>query len=282
MSETGERGGRVGVTESGRLLTDLQEIMEFDARLWEVTKELALRTGSVLRVPSESYVNWGIGITDSNRADLKRLADQYRQKDRDERQAGMGTAAEKTELVRQTRSAMAMTLAYIVKELITAGDYEKGEIHICDLAAGHARAASAVANALKSEQGVLARTVFHLVDLNGSKLDKDKHSLSCFNPAAIKCYPMNDEDFLGEHEGQLDIILSLGRLHKKSFPDVYGGIARSLKEGGSLVSADWHSSLCDNPEHIYRLMERMRIGTRRLEMFQDLFGNGLRRLPIEG
>jgi hypothetical protein len=258
------------------LITSIEEICDFDRRLWEVTKGLPVRTGSVLRVGEDDLPYWGIGVSPENRESLKELADEfrlkdYRERDRDPHSGG----AEDSHFKEKMFLAMRSYMAFVVREIIASLDDGKREFHICDLACGFGELSTSVAVSLRHQMttaATLDRTTFHLVDYSETRLGVARSRLNHFQPYDITVNPMNDEEFLTGSPGEFDVIISLGHLHKKPFGEIYPRMGAALKSDGFVVSGDWHSSLCKHPLNTYTLLEMMGVEDRRLDMFRQLMG----------
>ncbi len=88
MVENHASGSSSSQAEKGnggeRLITDISEIIRLDERLWDVTRGLPIKLGSLTRLPSDSYLNWGIGLTDENKAELASMSRFWYDKDIEE------------------------------------------------------------------------------------------------------------------------------------------------------------------------------------------------------
>ena len=257
--------------------SSIDEIREFDARFCEITKGLPIRTGSISRVPSDAYSRWGIEVTPENRTALAEMAEAFRRKDYEDRRLyGPTSQYEDTPFTNSTKTNLARVIGKVVMEIMKSLDDGARSFKICDLAPGRGRASTAIATALRGDRstwGILSRTTFNLVDYSDIFLPNARASLEHFQPEGVRAHSIKDEDFLVENGDQFDVVVSLCHFHKKPFPDVYGKVFSALREGGVLVSGDWHSSICNHPSNIYHLFEKMRIETRRLDMFGSLMGD---------
>ena len=265
---------------SNHVFTSVEDICEFDKEVWEVTKGLPIRTGSILRVPSESYSQWRMGLTEENREKLAEMADEFRKKDYKERERNPNIEnVQKTSESISMRDSMARVIGHIVKEVMGALDKSKREFSICELATGRGHASSAIAAALWGDSKtstLLKRTSFYLVDYSGKKLEDVRGQLETYSPKHIHLDFSNDDDFLKGTRERFDIVVSLCHFHKKPFlQDTLKGIHDILTDKGVLVSGDWHSRLCNHPSDIYHLLEMMGAEAARLNLFRDLFGRFL-------
>jgi SAM-dependent methyltransferase len=265
---------------STHVFTSIEDICEFDRMVWEATRELPIRTGSILRVPSEAYGRWRVGLTDKNREELAEMADEFRRKDYRERERDPRIEnVQKTSESLSMRDSMARVIGHLVKEVMGALNKPKREFTICDLAAGRGYASSAIAAALWADSGtssLLEKTSFYLVDYSGKKLENVRRQLETYSPKRINLHISNDDDFLNSTRERFDIVVSLCHFHKKPFLlDTLNGINGILMDKGVLVSGDWHSMLCDQPYYVYNLLERLGVESARLKHFRDLFGRFL-------
>lgn len=260
--------------------TDFNDICEFDKNTWEVLKDLPIRTGSLLRVPSEYYEYWRIRITEENRQQLIDEHNRFREQDYQERERDTDISGrEKTSLSISMRDSMTRFMAVITKELMQASDDGKREFNILDLATGAGQTVSAIASALwidLTTRELLERTSFHLVDYSGRKLDRAEEELRSYGPNRIEVYKKRDDIFLDITPERFDIVLSLCHFHKKPFlQDTLERVYKVLAKKGVLISGDWHSTLCNHPIYILQLLERMGIDAWRVNLFRDLFNEFL-------
>lgn len=273
-------------TSEPRLLTSIEDIERFDMEYWEVTKGLPFRTGSILRAPSSAYGNWGILVTDENRGKLSQMADFFREKDIVERESNQEIEKiEKSSQSASIRGRMAKMIGDMTKEVLRSVDNGRREFRVCNLGASTGQVAIAVAAALNRDSrtaDILPRTTFYLVDYSGRKLDMARKGLEMYKPGQIRTEPKRDNEFFGETGLEFDAVVCLGHLHKKPFLDVLANIHSSLVEKGVLVSGDWHSSLCDEPYFMYRLLDMMGTERRRLDMFRELMGTLLKPATASG
>ena len=269
-------------TKPMQLLTSIADLKKLDAMFWEVTKDLPLRPGSIFKVPSESYQNWRIGLTPENEAEIESLSDYYVRKDYVDRRLFKGSeSAIRTPFGQSVVASMARTMGHIVEEILRSSDDGKSTVNILDIATGRGRTSCAIAAALTMENAtremLMKRTVFHLVDYNGEMLKRAQDNLRQFAPARIQSYHYSDEEFFNEDSvtvPEFDVVASLCHFSKKSFKDrIFRKIEKFLKPGGIVISGDWHSSLCDHPSYVYRLLEKMGLERERLKKFRDLFGD---------
>ncbi len=259
------------------LLTDFDEIMQFDRDFWEITKGLPVRTGSLTRLSEGNFARWGIGITEGNRELIRKEGDRFRKKDYEE--IGRDSTIESMEAEiwsTMTERSMMRVMAHFSVEVLTALDDGERTFNICELASDYGQMSINVASSLFADPkkaGILARTNFMLVDYLQNRLDIASSKLGQYRPASVAVAQQNDDEFLDATTAKYDIILSLCHLHKKPFlGDTLGKVQGVLAKKGVLISGDWHSSLSAHPLIICELLQSMGVDSWRLNLFRKMFG----------
>jgi len=163
--------------------------------------------------------------------------------------------------------------------MMRSRDNGKREFHICDIPAREGHLSAAIAHALRRDsdtEGLLSRTVFHLVDISWQKLDKAEETLRQFRAKSQKC-PVEDEALFRQLDsGTYDFIVTLGHLHHKPFLVQYlEELNRVLADDGALISADWHSPLCSHPAYVLTLLQNLGVEPARLDMFRGVMAEQL-------
>jgi len=218
--EGGEDGKKIYETVGpSHHFTKFEDICEFDEAFWEVTKELPIRTGSILRLSSEAYSRWRVKVTEENKEQLVERYDEFRLKDYRERDNNREIKnVEKTPFSRTMRNSMVRIMGHLAKEIMLSRDDGEMEHTVCDLACGLGQSVSALASALYAEEetrGLLERTRFYLVDYSAAKLDKVRETLLKYNAAEVELRAVKDTRFLDNTSKEFDIIMSLCHFHKK-------------------------------------------------------------------
>jgi hypothetical protein len=270
-----------------RLITSLNEIVEFDRKLREITEGLPrpVRLGSILRLPEIAYQNWGIGITDGNRSQLAALASSFYLMDAEESRIGRFDNDDlhwlKKDLASGTQESMATFISRFVREAMLSMDDGSRTFRIANVASGRGRLCSAVVTALQDDpdsEKLLERTEFHLVD-SSEKLARAENNLRGLGIRTVS-HTMTDGPFLSQSGEEFDFVLALSHLHRKPFLAGYLSRVHSrLSEGGLLISGDWHSTLCHTPSYVYELLERLGLENNRLNLFDELMGPLMREKP---
>ncbi len=275
----GEPGGGPGEAPASMKLS-IGEIIEFDKRLREVTEGLSrpIRIGSLLRLPELAYQNWGIAVEESERAELAALAGRFYSMDADEGRAGRLDRDSlhwlKKSMISVEMDGMADIISRMVKEMAMSMDDGKRVFRIASIASGAGKLCSAIATALQEEpesEALLSRIEFHLID-NYEKIMQAELNLMGYR-ARLVPHPVSDNEFLETTEGGFDFMVALSHLHRKPF--LAGYLAKmnaKLAPGGVLISGDWHSRLCHNPQTVYELLDRLGVDPVRLNLFDELMG----------
>jgi len=285
MNERAQSSGGDGISSSTNgnsspPATSITEIEKLNNDLIKVTKHHPICIGAVYKVDSQSYPNWGFEATKENMAELMRTAGCYYRKDYSERRRnGSIEQMLKTDFKVTHERRMAEFIAVTVREMMRSMDDGTRQFHICDIPAREGNLSVAIAHALRRDnetEKILSRTVFHLVDISGHKLDKAEDNLSQFSGTSEKCITEDEVLFKQLDPGTFDIIVTLGHLHHKPFLVQYlTEMNPMLKDDGALVIADWHSPLCTHPAHILSLLQNIGLEPYRLDMFREIMGNQL-------
>jgi|GEM_PF-1269186 len=260
--------------------TSLAEIEKLNQALITVTQGLPVCIGSVYKVDSLSYPNWGFAVTEDNIDAIRRQAEFYYNKDYAERRLnGNIEYLLKTDFTVTHEKRMTEFVAVTIREMMRSRDNGKREFHICDVPARDGHLSAAIAHALRRDsdtEGMLSRTVFHLVDISWQKLDKAQETLRQFGAKSEKC-PISDEALFRQLDaGNYDLIVTLGHLHHKPLLVEYlKELNRILTDDGALVIADWHSPLCSHPANVLSLLQYLWLEPARLDMFRGIMAEQL-------
>ncbi len=287
MVENHASGSSSSQAEKGnggeRLITDISEIIRLDERLWDVTRGLPIKLGSLTRLPSDSYLNWGIGLTDENKAELASMSRFWYDKDIEEDMAHDFCVKDKEELMltRQMESIQARmkrSIAHIVSSMSASTSTEKEKLVIADISAKDSSLCYNIITDMMDLSGnpdIHKKLEFHIINPSARTLESSKRLLKDLG-VRTTLFLMDGGDYLKEQEpGSIDFIVSLPFLHRKSFHDYAVHMEAALSPGGAAVIGDFHSPLFSHPFNVYRLLDRMGLDPRRLDMFKEIFGKRL-------
>ena len=267
------------------LLTSVDAIKDYDERLWDVTRSLPIKLGSVLRLPSSAYAAWNIGLTDENKVELAEISRRCYERDyeEDRRFAGNNPAKQdlmSTPLMESIEGRMRRSISSIVAEMATEFllGSSRRRLVIADISANNASLCIEIASAIceaTSNPDNFNRLDFHIAHKSPTQLENTVDLLKDHKFRA-KAYLLDGEDFLAEQrESSVDYIVSMPYLHRKSFPDFAGYMHRALVPGGVAVCGDIHSPLWNHPYYVYKLLEGIGIDPKRLDAFKDALGDRL-------
>jgi len=278
---------------SMKLITDIKEIREFIAKFLDITGGPLIVPGSPLRISSTAYHNWGIGITSANKEVLSGMSEEsylgptLMGEDRPDMEKLI-----RPKMREWVEPRMARYMGEVVKEAMKSIGVAGGEISICEIPGRDAPVSSAAAMDIMFDsvtEGMMPRTVFHLVDLSIDNLEAAKSNLTMAGASCMTHRELDRFFLQGVPEGSLDMVISLSHFHRKSFSDFYALIRRVLKDDGILVVGDRHSAVWDHPANAYRLLQRIGAEDQTLGAFRKHFGlcepvvgdPGVRLLPEE-
>lgn len=254
------------------------DIEQHDVGSWELFKGTALsvRPGSICKVTSDAYANWGIELSDDNTEWLRQRAAFFYLKD--QRDNGRHAISLPSTVFRDTvEREMISAIVGIVKEVIRALDDGTREFRICDLGTRVGKILSALATIVKDtgcEEIVRDRTTFSFVDPLPEQWEStgrllDVHGLPLEDQSTG---PEYDSEYLARQpDKSLDLVISFLHLHNKPFLGDLPEIHRVLKDDGALLIGDWHSALWHSPQNVYILLEMLGADAHLLTRFKKYF-----------
>lgn len=272
-------------------LTHLQDILEFDAVLSEVTAGFSkpITMGSVLRNWSGAWGNWGIVLTDENRAELLKRAAECHPTDEQE----CGPESTQRNALREYRrrasenvvQQIETTIACVVMEMVRSRGDAGGPFRILELGAGQTFLSPTIAAFMRGNDNtadVLPGVEFHLVNWTGA-LHLAETDLRPFEvsivPHALPTSPrdrmtMPDDKFLATYSGEkFDFVVMSCQMHRKPLISEYlERVGSVLKEDGVFISGDWHSAVPQYPFNIAILLRLLGVDSRKLDRFAELVG----------
>jgi len=267
------------------LITDFEEIKRFDERMWEVTRGLPIKIGSISRLPSARYADWGIGLTEDNAGMLEAYSRLFYSSDFQEDRLYSMHGPDKDDL-KSTRmmdgilARMKRVVSGMISEMIMgAVGEEKKQIVIADIAAKSASLCIDIASSLfdkSSSPDIIKRIEFHIVYPSASKLENTRDILKDMG-IRHRAFLEDSEEYLANdaESGGVDFIVSMPFLHRYSFPNFARHAHEALAPGGAIVTGDIHSPLWSSPYNVYKLLCMMGLDRRRLDIFSELFSDRL-------
>ena len=281
----GEPSGSNGNGGDSNLITSVEGLAEFNGRLIDITRHLPVCIGSVFKIDSAFYPNWGIGLTPDNGEFVKGEASKFYKKDYDERIINPETERVlMTEPKKNSEQRMREFIAIIVREVLRHKMREGGDsFTVCDVPCRDGRLSAAIAHALHRDpemRPILDITTFQLVDASQKKTIEARRSLNQFGGNAMDILMSDENFFSGIPHGTIDVVVSLSHFHHKPFlGGLLAKVRESLARDGVLVVGDWHSLLCSHPYFMKHLFDNIWLDSGRKQLFEDLMGGRLAAQP---
>lgn len=270
-----------------KLVTTLKDIKAYDRRFWEITKNLPLRTGSLLKVRKEALHRYGIDISRLSRqeiAELRRFSENYHRIDlEDQEQQPKIDGFLQTEWRQDRKREMSQYAGQTVKELLRSLVARREHMTVAEIPARRKPASFSVAVALWNDPEVeqlLSKSAFHLVNYNNAKMHSAVREMERYHVHDIvPNWRKTDVDFLrSQKDGSLDIIITLMHLHKKAFLSEYlKELHRVLSDDGVLVIGDWHSTIFDHPVNTFDFFLNVMKAQQEADEIRKFFGPELMR-----
>ncbi len=269
MSDPDERVLRTSIRELEAYNTELQTVFE--------RTPIPLIPGTIFRLPSEAYENWGIDVTPENREFLEtRSESSYRDYFTSANfPFGDAKGVLTTALRRSTTMSMISFMAHISAEALLSIDDGKREFNFCSIGERKGTLISAVVQALRETpegKALVDRTTFWLVDFQPTKLESARQQLEQLHGVKVRVEAKSDDEFLADCSNRrFDLMAFLSFLHHKSFLSDYLLRVKSvLTDDAALVMGDWHSMLWYHPTLIYKLLSRLGVDHGTLDDFRVL------------
>jgi hypothetical protein len=244
-----------------KLVTSKKDIIAHDKRFWKITKNLPLRTGSLLRIRKESLHRYGIDISrlsGKEVEELRKFSETYHRIDlEDQEQQPKIDGFLQTEWREDRRREMSQYTGQTVKELLKSMVLKKDHIRVAEIPARQRPACFSVAVALWNDPDVthlLDSATFELVNFDIAKMQSAIREMERYHVHDVNAnWKKTDMEFLSsQKDGSIDIIITLMHLHKKAYlSDYLMEVRRVLSDEGVLVIGDWHSTLFDHPVNTF-------------------------------
>ncbi|MEM2909054.1 MAG: methyltransferase domain-containing protein [Candidatus Bilamarchaeaceae archaeon] len=280
----------IGKKPNKQLKRTISEIKEFDEKSWRIFKGtgLQLRPGSITKVASQAYPNWGFEITKENKEELKALAESFYEKDlREKEEEGKSVDENKISIqpysvyITAATRVVASLITNIIQTLAKARKKKECVFKVCELGTKHGALTVVTSSALWGvNKRLLQQTQFYLVDPSRKQLEKAKDNLLFYGLNEIEktgsggfsLEHKRDEVFFSTREkNEFDVIVSFFHCHNKPFTDHLEGIYNALKQNGVFIIADVYSPMWQHPVFVYELLRDMEAGEKILEEFKEYF-----------
>ncbi len=222
---------------------------------------LPVALGNPLRVPFYAWSNWGISY--SNEREKEELIRMSEQAYRDEwdtatepQYKDIAVAAERAGLS-DANAKLNEKNAEIIAKVIHK---KEGKISIMDLGAGSGDTTITILKHLDERDR--KRLSFTLLDPAGDALSEAKEriaKLGLIDEENYRVVTCPDLDIpLHVREESQDIITTVAAIHHHADLGTVLSIVYSVtKKGGFFVTADWHNSMWEHPNRVYKMLEQM-------------------------
>lgn len=229
---------------------------------------LPARPGSLFKIYSEYYPNYGFEVSNENKSALLEIINTFYSKDR------KNESQEKTinprGLIIQpyshfTNSAINKIAKAVMLKMKGLKPKSDEFINICIIGIRDGTLILMLLNAIKDmKESILDKTRFYLVEPYQKKLEATTAKLPIYGLRSISEtkrggfsaeYKTDDEFLAIQKNDEFDIIVSYHHLHCKPFSDCLSEINRVLKKDGIFIVADYFSPLWGYPAFVADLLK---------------------------
>ncbi len=254
---------------------------KLDRDLQEICSMLEYQPGSIFRIASQYYSNWGIDITPEN---TEWLLNRSRTSYLEEWERGTRASNEAIELAVQDagltngnlklNTTLAQSVADILPQIVLA---RKNAV-VCDVGAGAGDTTIAVLDELeRRDEGETARaTHFYLVEPSIQRLavaEKNIGNHPYGKSIGLTLVKSDDYNHLPMVRDSLfDAVYSNAVFHHMSFTTHFKNLHRKIVDDGALIIGDWFTTVWKHPGFIVPIFKGLGMDTERIEAFKSRFG----------
>jgi hypothetical protein len=262
----------------------LDDILALDKMVQELTCKLSYPMGSLLKIAGRYLPNFGIEVTDQNRAELERssLTNYF---------SCWGRAAKVTlEAIKKatTDAGFPVNNSHLNDEVgkmtvdvlmnLARADKTR-QFMLTDIGAGDGETTAAVFDAMCNEGAfdLAERCEFLLVEpseenlWNASKNLRD-HRINQEHKVRIATVGGTNHNFLGRiKDGESDVIYSSAVFHHMIFPTYLDRLREGLAADGVLVVGDWYTTIFKHPAFVAEILRNLDIDKPGYAEFLSLF-----------
>jgi len=275
-------------------ISSIDELEKLDDKLSYITSGLSIQPGSLFRIAQQYLPNWGIEVTDRNRAwieerSLRSYVAEWKYGG-EELDAAIDRAVKRAGLAYGNDLLNTLVAEMAVQVMLSMHD-ERRVFSVCDLGAGAGSTSEALLDRLEKVLGEGVARDFarhflkmYLIEPSMKRLGEanaklENHKLK---PKSVElaCAPHTHLERLNDRE--FDFLISSAVFHH--FPEeetylqkVWRKVSDGPDEGGIhsrsgiLLIGDWYHLLCHHPAYIAPLLEALGISPKRLGAFNDIF-----------
>jgi hypothetical protein len=277
-----------------RPISSIGELETLDFNLSFITEGLSIKPGSLFRIAQQYLPNWGVEVTEANRAwieerSLRSYVAEWKYGGA-EFDAAIERAVQRAGLT-FGNDYLNTLLAEMAVQIMLALHDEKRVFCVCDLGAGAGSTSEALLDRLEHVLGVTTARAFarhflemYLIEPSMRRLDEantklDHHKLK---PKSVEltCAPHTHIGRLNDRE--FDLLISSAVFHHFPEEGAYlrrlwhkvsdGPVEKGVNTGpGVLLIGDWYHMLCHHPAYVGPLLQALGISPEKLEAFNDIF-----------
>ncbi len=264
-----EKKAKAAATEIKKAFGDIKLLNENVTSLFRHSG-LPARPGSLFKIYSGYYPNYGFEATNENKSALLEIINTFYSKDW-ENESQEKTINPRGLIIQPyfhfTNSAInkiAKAVMLKMKELKPKSDEF---INICIMGIRDGTLILTLLNAIKDmKESMLDKTRFYLVEPYQKKLEATMAKLPIYGLRSISEtkaggfsaeYKTDDEFLATQKNDEFDIIISYHHLHCKPFSDCLSEINRVLKKDGIFIIADYFSPLWGYPAFVVDLLKNI-------------------------
>jgi len=255
-----------------RLVTDIDEIRRYDERFQELTKDMAVSTGSIFLLSSSVWHRWGVELNPENESGLRLLSEEARLRELSKRE-GFPRLEELTRppMRRFLEERMAPMMGSLVNDAALAIAMKRDKVELVDMPARNGLTSKAIMIHLDPDLSEVLH--FNLVDNSKDNIQAAVKNMKA-RGATGSGFVGLDTNFLDQQPDEsFDIVVTLSHLHHQSFLVNYlKKIHRILREDGILIIGDRYSAMLDHPKHTFELLPEFGADQRTIDAFLKFFG----------
>jgi SAM-dependent methyltransferase len=269
-----------------RRFSSIPELEALDAKVTAICSRLDYQIGSIFRIAGQYLKNWGVDITDENRAwiEQRSLQAYYEEWKRttEATHDAIQAAAEMADFEvgnRQLNAEVGVVAVEILADMM-GGEVDR-EFKICDIGAGTGETTIAVLDELAflGDLGwqMCEKCKFELIEPSFTALTKAVQKLESHRinkHVEVNFVPIGKatHEFLNEMQlGNFDVIMSSAVFHHMSFPTYLKSIREALAADGVVIVGDWYTTIWKHPAFVAEVLKKLGIGRDELMDFQLLF-----------
>jgi SAM-dependent methyltransferase len=244
-----------------------------------IGNELPCQLGSVLRIASQYFSNWGIKIDERELKSLERYSIEAYKNEWENVDADVYTAIHEAVIdsnLGDGNHQLNMEIAKFASEIIAGKICRMEKIVMADIGAGTGDTSGSILAEIKTRLGVEALKKIEIYFVEPA----DESNIQIKN-LMKKTYPeVNYQRVMATDYANLqmlkkntfDLVVSNAVFHHHSFPTYLHDLHRIIKKDGFLIIGDWYTEIWESPLNIaYLLKEAFRIKEEAVNRFIAIF-----------